>query len=42
MILNPQVTAINRPYRAGSYILISAGKDGLYGSPDDIFNFDKK
>lgn len=42
MILNPQVTAINRPYRAGSYILISAGKDGLYGSPDDIFNFDKE
>jgi len=41
MILNPQVTAINRPYRAGSYILISAGKDGLYGTPDDIFNFDK-
>ena len=42
MILNPQVTAIKRPYRAGSYILISAGKDGLYGTPDDIFNFDKK
>ncbi len=42
MILNPQVTAINRPYRAGSYILISAGKDGLYGSADDIFNFDKE
>lgn len=42
MILNPQVTAINRPYRAGSYILMSAGKDGLYGTPDDIFNFDKE
>jgi type II secretory pathway pseudopilin PulG len=42
MILNPQVTAIKRPYRAGSYILISAGKDGLYGTPDDIFNFDKE
>ena len=42
MILNPQVTTIKRPYRAGSYILISAGKDGLYGTPDDIFNFDKK
>jgi len=42
MILNPQVTTIKRPYRAGSYILISAGKDGLYGSPDDIFNFDKE
>ena len=42
MILNPQVTTIKRPYRAGSYILISAGKDGLYGTPDDIFNFDKE
>ena len=42
MILNPQVTSINRPYRAGSYILVSAGKDGLYGTPDDIFNFDKE
>jgi len=42
MILNPQITTIKRPFRAGSYILISAGKDGLYGTPDDIFNFDKK
>jgi len=42
MILNPQVTSIKRPYRAGSYILISAGKDGLYGTPDDIFNFNKE
>ncbi|RKY12703.1 MAG: hypothetical protein DRP65_00305 [Planctomycetota bacterium] len=42
MILNPQITTIKRPYRAGSYILMSAGKDGLYGTPDDIFNFDKE
>jgi len=42
MILNPQVTTIKRPYRAGSYILVSAGKDGLYGTPDDLFNFDKE
>ncbi len=41
MILNPQVSTIRRPYRAGSYILISAGKDGLYGTGDDITNFDK-
>jgi prepilin-type N-terminal cleavage/methylation domain-containing protein len=41
MILNKQVTTIKRPYRAGTYILISAGKDGLYGTGDDIFNFDK-
>jgi type II secretory pathway pseudopilin PulG len=30
-----------RPYRADSYILISAGFDGQYGTPDDIFNFEK-
>jgi type II secretory pathway pseudopilin PulG len=44
MILNRQVTTnpnfdIKRPYRAQSYILISAGKDGLYGTSDDITNF---
>ena len=27
------------PYRADSFILISAGPDGLYGTPDDICNF---
>ncbi|MCP4707943.1 MAG: type II secretion system protein [Planctomycetes bacterium] len=42
MILNPQVTTIKRPYKAGSYILVSAGKDGLFGTPDDIFNFDNE
>lgn len=34
--------AISRPYRSGSFILISAGKDGLYGTDDDIFNFNKE
>ena len=28
-----------RPYRVDSYILISAGFDGLYGTRDDVFNF---
>jgi hypothetical protein len=28
-----------RPYRPDSYILISAGFDGMYGTSDDIFNF---
>ncbi len=41
MILNTQVTQTMRPYKASSYILISAGKDGYYGTPDDMFNFDK-
>ncbi len=42
MILNTQITTLNRPYCAGSYILISAGKDGLYGTADDLTNFTKK
>ncbi|OQY07173.1 MAG: hypothetical protein B6I25_02335 [Planctomycetales bacterium 4572_13] len=42
MILNKNVTTINRPYRADSYILISAGKDGDFGTADDVFNFDKE
>ncbi len=42
MIINTQVTQIRRPFKAGSYILISAGKDGLYGTPDDITNFEKQ
>ena len=41
MILNPEVAIIQKPYRAESYILISAGKDGLYGTSDDICNFKK-
>jgi len=32
--------AISRPYRADSYILISAGWDGEFGTADDICNFD--
>jgi hypothetical protein len=30
------------PYKPNSYILISAGKDALYGTSDDVFNFDWK
>ncbi len=32
----------SRPYREDSYILISAGKDGLYGTVDDVCNFEWK
>jgi hypothetical protein len=42
MIRNMQVTSVKRPYCVDSYILISAGKDGMYGTADDIFNFDKE
>lgn len=38
-ILNPNFTSPPRPYRANSFLLQSAGPDGLYGTPDDIFNF---
>ncbi len=34
--------AISNPYRSNSFILISAGKDGLYGTTDDISNFNKE
>ena len=34
-----KVTARPWPYRPDSYILISAGADGLYGTKDDICNF---
>ncbi len=35
-------TKVSRPVRADSFILISAGMDGLYGTEDDICNFDFK
>jgi competence protein ComGC len=38
-ILDPKITARPWPYRPDSYILISAGADGLYGTDDDIRNF---
>jgi prepilin-type N-terminal cleavage/methylation domain-containing protein len=40
-IQNPNFTNPERPYRAQSFILHSAGEDGLYGTEDDIFNFDQ-
>lgn len=39
---NDKVTTASRPYRADTFILISAGWDGEYGTPDDICNFDWK
>ena len=38
-IRDPKITARAWPYRPDSYILISAGADGLYGTGDDICNF---
>lgn len=38
-ITNSQVTTIERPYNAKTYILLSAGADSIYGTSDDIWNF---
>jgi len=35
-----KITTASRPYRADSYILLSAGYDGEYGTADDLFNFE--
>jgi hypothetical protein len=34
------ISGISRPYNPKSFILISAGFDGIYGTKDDITNFD--
>jgi len=44
-LINPTIPAgIDPvPYRQDSYVLLSAGEDGLYGTVDDIWNIhDKK
>ena len=38
-VRDPKVVARPWPYRPDSYLLISAGMDGLYGTDDDIRNF---
>jgi len=40
-ITNPKIISMNRPYNQNSYLLISAGFDGIYGTSDDIFNFNE-
>ncbi len=40
-ITNPKITSMARPYNQSSYILISAGFDGIYGTKDDIYNFNE-
>ena len=37
---NYKIWTMSRPCKADSYILISAGVDGEYGTPDDICNFE--
>ncbi len=38
-IMDPKISARPWPYRPDSYILISAGADGFYGTGDDVRNF---
>ena len=38
-IYDPSVKARNTPVRKDSYLLISAGADGVYGSDDDVLNW---
>jgi prepilin-type N-terminal cleavage/methylation domain-containing protein len=38
-IQNPKIGATRWPYNPDSFILISAGPDGIYGNSDDITNF---
>jgi hypothetical protein len=40
MTRNTRVAGPSRPNRADTYILLSAGPDGLYGTKDDIANFE--
>jgi len=40
--LNETVPSLSRPYRSESFILQSAGPDGVYGTPDDVFNFESQ
>jgi type II secretory pathway pseudopilin PulG len=37
--IQDNTSIIPRPYNKDSYILISAGWDGIYGTKDDVYNF---
>jgi type II secretory pathway pseudopilin PulG len=39
--LNEKAPSIDQPYHCDSYILISAGHDGIYGNRDDVYNFSR-
>ncbi|MHC4121686.1 MAG: hypothetical protein ACYSWO_29790 [Planctomycetota bacterium] len=39
---NDKVSSESRPSRADAYVLLSAGRDGLYGTKDDVANFEFK
>jgi type II secretory pathway pseudopilin PulG len=39
-IIDESVPTMDKPHKPDGYILISAGWDGLYGTDDDVYNFD--
>jgi hypothetical protein len=41
-IRDPSVQARNTPVRRDSYMLISAGPDGTYGTEDDVTNWTRR
>lgn len=41
MVLDTRVTVWKMPHRRDSYILVSAGPDGLYGTGDDVCNYQR-
>ncbi len=41
-IWDSSVTAVNRPVNSDSYLLISAGADAIYGTEDDVVNWQKQ
>jgi prepilin-type N-terminal cleavage/methylation domain-containing protein len=41
-IFDPDVKAVNNPVRKDSFLLISAGKDAIYGTKDDVTNWTRK
>lgn len=41
MTVNPNFTVNRKPYNSDTFILQSAGPDGIYCTKDDVFNFDQ-
>jgi hypothetical protein len=39
IVRDKKVVTDDKPYKADSYILMSAGFDGQYGTKDDVYNF---
>ena len=41
-ITDTQIPSMDVPYNPDSFILISAGRDKIYGNEDDVFNFERR